>query len=189
MLTKPSNSIVPALFIIGALACSSPNSNSPTSPSVDTPAGTTGQLNILLTDLPTDDVAEINVFITALRVKKMQEPVAILASGIGLIDLLTLQGGVSQLIAAESLEAGTYEFIQFVLDEDQSFIVHNTDGQLPLKIPSQKIRVQGGHFDIEVGGTTTVMVDFDAESSLFMTGGGRYRLKPVIAIVNVASSS
>ena len=186
MLTSSSNSVISALFLIGVMACSNSNSSSPTSTLVDIPAGSTGKLSILLTDLPTDDLDEINVFITELRVKKMQEPVATLTSGIGLIDLLTLQGGITQLIADDNIEAGIYEFIQFVLDEDQSFIVHKTDGRLPLKIPSRKIRVQGGHFEIEAGSTTTVLLDFDAESSLSIGGNGRYRLKPVIAIVNVA---
>lgn len=189
MLSRSKKFAIPVLLLIGGLACSGPTLNSPTSVQVDSPAGTTGKLSVLLTDSPTDDVDEINVFITELRVKKLQEPLTTLASGIGLIDLLTLQNGVTQLIAEDSLEAGTYEFIQFVLDEDQSFIVHHTKGELPLKIPSQKIRVQGGRFDVQAGGATTVVVDFDAASSLFKGGGGRYRLKPVIVIVNVASTA
>ncbi len=36
-------------------------------------------------------------------------------------------------------------------------------------------------------GSTSVLIDFDAEKSLKKTGNGRYQLKPFVSIANVSS--
>ena len=52
---------------------------------------------------------------------------------------------------------------------------------LPLRIPSQEIKILGG-FRVDDDGTTTITLDFDAERSLVKLGNGEWLLKPVIAM-------
>ncbi len=135
--------------------------------------------------------SEVNrqVFIVELKVKPDGAPVERFASTIGLVDLLTLQGGATELLGDEQVAAGTYQFIEFLLDEDQSYVVDAVTGDtLPVKIPSEKIKIKGGPFAVPAEGLTSVLVDFDAEKSLKKTGNGRYQLKPDVSIVQVAQS-
>ena len=88
------------------------------------------------------------------------------------------------------VEAGTYQFIEILLDEDQSFAVDLLTGdEIPLKIPSEKIKINGGPFDVPADLTTSVLIDFDAEKSLKKTGNGRYQLKPFVTIAGVTQST
>lgn len=81
---------------------------------------------------------------------------------------------------------GRYEFIQVQLDESRSNVVDA--GQVePLQVPSEKIKLLGG-FEFLEDGTTTVLLDFDAEQSLVLRGNGEWLLKPVILMADVAMS-
>lgn len=149
---------------------------------------TSGSLVVLLTDNPVDEISELNVFIESLKVKPDGAPVERFASTIGLVDLLTLQNGVTELLGQGEVEAGTFQFIELLLDEDQSYVVEVASGeQKPLKIASEKIKIKGGPFDVLADGTTSVLVDFDAEKSLKKTGNGRYQLKAFVSIMTVTS--
>ncbi|MHC4816231.1 MAG: DUF4382 domain-containing protein [Planctomycetota bacterium] len=155
-----------------------------------TPGSSLGSLTIHLTDKPIDEVSELNVFIGELKVKRDGAPVERFASTLGLVDLLALQGGVTELLGQGEVEAGTYQFIEILLDEDQSYAVDLVTGdELALKIPSEKIKIKGGPFDVAAAGATSVLIDFDAERSLKKTGNGRYQLKPFVSIVQVTQSS
>ena len=170
-----------AIFI---LACSVPllaacGSDGPTTPR-------TGTLRVELTDDPTDQLAEINVFITGLTVKHSQSPVERIADEIGLVDLLSLQD-TTQLLAAVAVESGTYQYIRVDLDEERSHVVEIGSGQQPLQIASEEVRVLGG-FEVEEGGTTTVTLDFDAAASIRQQGDGGWLLVPVIVQANTQGS-
>jgi hypothetical protein len=159
-------------------------------PPPTTPGSTRGSLAVFLTDNPVDEILELNVFIESLKVKRDGEPVARFASAIGLVDLLALQNGVTELLGQDSVEAGTYQFIELLLDQDLSNVIEAATGdQLPLKISSEKIKIKGGPFEVLADGSTSITVDFDAERSLKKTGNGRYQLKPFVSIVEVTVSS
>ena len=146
-------------------------------------------LSIFLTDAPINDVDELNVYIAELKVKPDGGPVERFASTVGLVDLLTLQNGVTDLLGQDPVEARTYQFIELLLDEDLSYVVETATGeQKPLKIPSEKIKIAGGPFEVLADGTTSVTVDFDAEKSLKKTGNGRFQLKPFVSIVQVVQN-
>ena len=155
-----------------------------------TTTSTVGSLAIHMTDKPIDDVAAINVFVEGLKIKRDGAAVERFPSTVGLVDLLALQGGVTELLGQAQVEAGTYQFIEILLDQDQSTVLEIASGELlPLKIPSEKIKVAGGPFDVMAEGATSVVIDFDAEKSLKRTGNGRFQLKPSISIVKVTVSS
>jgi hypothetical protein len=167
------------IILAGVLLFPACGSDGPTSPR-------TGTLRVELTDDPTDQLEEINVFITGLTVKHAQNPVERITDEIGLIDLLSLQD-TTQLLAAVGVEPGTYQFIQVDLDQERSDVVEIGEGHKPLKIASEEIKVLGG-FEVREGGTTTVTLDFDAEASIRQQGNGDWLLVPVIVQANVDNS-
>ena len=158
----------------------------PPPPPPPPPAAEMGRLVIRMTDAPIDDVSQLNVFLEELKIKRDGEPVERFASLVELVDLLALQGGITELLGSEEIEPGRIQFIELHLDQDQSYVVDAVTGEeLDLKIPSEKIKIAGGPFDVMEGGETSVLVDFDAEKSLKRTGNGRYQLKPFVSIVDV----
>ena len=138
-----------------------------------------GTLSVYLTDAPTDEVSSVNVYITGLTVKRSGASVERFSNDVGLIDLLTLRNS-SLLMAEKNVRAGDYEFIRVELDQSRSNVIDKSTGEtLPLKIPSEEIKVHGG-FVVPTGGATNVVLDFDADKSLVKLGNGNWLLKPVI---------
>ena len=163
------------------------------------PDVTYGMLQINMTDAPTDEICKLVVYIAELRVKKDGSPPEILdgeRAGVGEYDLLQLQDGQEVVLGNFEVEQGVYQFIEMLLDESMSYVVEKSDPEnldivenceeetTPIKIPSAKFKINGGPF--EVGEQTEVLIDFDAENSLKMTGNGKtYQLKADVSIVEV----
>ena len=151
-----------------------------------------------MTDAPTDEICQLVVFIEDLRVKKDGSPAQILGAvnGIGAYDLMQLQNGQEIVLGNFDVETGLYQFIEMLLDESQSYVVEKIDPddpdiitnceieQVPLKIPSEKFKINGGPFEVDE--QTEVLIDFDAKNSLKTTGNGKtYQLKADVSIVDV----
>jgi hypothetical protein len=136
-----------------------------------------GTLSIYLTDAPTDEVSSVNVYITGLTIKRSGASVERFSNDVGLIDLLDLRDS-TLLIAEDNVTAGDYEFIRVGLDQSRSNVIVSGE-TLPLKIPSEEIKVLGG-FVVRTGGSTNIVLDFDADKSLVKLGDGNWLLKPVI---------
>ncbi len=183
---------------------SSDSGSSDSSGSSDDSSGTTdtevtgGSLQISMTDAPTDEICQLVVFIEDLRVKKDGSPAQILGAvnGIGAYDLMQLQNGQEIVLGNFDVETGLYQFIEMLLDESQSYVVEKIDPddpdiitnceieQVPLKIPSEKFKINGGPFEVDE--QTEVLIDFDAKNSLKTTGNGKtYQLKADVSIVDV----
>lgn len=168
-----------SLLLLAMLACD--GGGSPTSP----PLG--ARLTIAMRDAPTDEVSQVNVYITGLTVKPSAGPVVRLANDIGLVDLLVLRATTRELATA-GVEPGHYEFVQVDLDEARSSVVELASGQArPLRLASDEIKVVGG-FDVPAEGETVVTLDFDAAASLQRLGNGDWLLTPVIVMLGAASS-
>jgi len=171
--------LVSATFLACVLLLAACSSDGPTSPS-------TGILAVQLTDGPTDLLAEINVYITGLTVKHSDAPTERIADDIGLVDLLSLRDA-TQLLATVGVEPGFYNHIHVEFDQDLSNVVELVTGmEMPLQIASEEIKVLGG-FEVVEGGTTTILLDFDAEASIRQRGNGEWLLVPVIVQANVES--
>ena len=142
------------LAVMGAAGCD----DSPTSPTAD------ANLVVRLTDDHTDDVEQVNIF-SSVTANPVGGPPTTLALALmeNPQDLLVLQEAVIPL-ATRLVEAGDYDSLRINLDENRSSIV--ADGKtIRLRIPSEEIKIPGG-FRVNVDGTTTVTLDFDAEASL-----------------------
>ena len=151
-----------------------------------TPLSPSGQsiLHIQLTDAPTDEVSEVNVFIVGLTIKHSEKPVEQIANEFGLVDLLDLEDA-SVLLVSLSVESGSYDFIQVDLDESRSYVVESGERKL-LQIPSTEIKVLGG-FEVPEGEATTLLLDFDVNQSLVHEGNGEWLLQPVIVMQQVTT--
>ena len=147
-----------------------------------TPAG--ANLMINMTDAATDEVSQLNVYITGLTVKATGGSVMRIADNVGLVDLMALRNS-SRLLAAADVQPGSYEFVQVDLDQSRSNVVDKAGMTQPLKIPSQEIKVLGG-FTVMSSGVTTVTLDFKADQSLEHLGNGEWLLRPVIVQSNVS---
>lgn len=164
-----------------AAACGDSGYDNPTM------ASGNGRLAVQMTDATTDLVSSVNVYVTGITVKERGRAVARIASDIGLIDVLALKG-TTELLVEAGVPAGEYEFVQVDLDQERSNVVLEATGTvLPLKIPSEEIKVLGG-FTVREGGTTTVTLDFQADASLQLAIDGHWMLTPVIVMQSATVS-
>jgi hypothetical protein len=171
-------------LLVCFVACG--GASSPAAPRTSTSGDDLGTLEISMQDAPIDDVSELWVFVTGLRVKPDGRPVESLETFAGPYDLLRLRNGISELLVADRVLAGRYQFIEILLDQDQSYVVEVATGERrPLQIPSQKVKLNGGPFDVRPDRTTSVLFDFDAERSLKRKGNGDWQLKPFVSIIQV----
>jgi hypothetical protein len=160
-----------------------------------------GTLAIQMIDAPTAEICEIWVYIRDIRVKPDEESPILLGTGIGLYELLALQEGPAAPLGEWVVDGGLYQFIEILLDEDQSYVVERDqddpgDDDAPncltttpsdLQIPSEKFKVNGGPFTVTT--ETTVTIDFDAKRSLKRKGSTNnpkgWMLNPKVSIVDV----
>ena len=166
------------LFVAGALsACGGGGSSGAEGPG-------TGTVALLLTDMPTDDIAEINLSVTGATLIGDQGHQDIeIYEGSTHVNLLDLQN-YSQPIAIGEVPVGTYTKLRLQIDE-----VHIVDKQggdhYPRPPANGKIDLlEPGGIEVVPGRTLTAHVDFDAKKSIHVaqTGNGEYRLRPVVRV-------
>lgn len=143
-----------------------------------------------LTDAPNDNISAvfINIHHVELRVTKGDKsPWVRVAEGLGVVDLLTLQNGVTLPMDNVTLPAdSSVTQIRLVLDSSGHYITYDGEKTCQLKTPSEqktgvKLLIHKG-IDIQPGYTYKVVADFDAKKSIVMQGNGGCLLKPVIKL-------
>lgn len=168
--TKLGGALFLTTLLVASLACDGSSSTSP---------GPQSQLTIRMTDAPTDEASQVNVYISGLTLKPSGAPVVRIASDIGLVDLLALRATTRDL-ATIGVAPGSYEYVQVELDQSRSTVVERASGAVrPLQIASGEVKVLGGFVVPETGGAV-VTLDFDAAASLNHLGNGNWLLTPVI---------
>lgn len=106
------------------------------------------------------------------------------------VDLLTLTGGNSAVLADSTLPSGHYTQIRLILGDGNNVVVDSV--AFDLEVPSSaNTGLKLNHpFNIDAGALYEVTLDFDADKSVHITGAGQYKMKPVIrVIVNQTSGS
>lgn len=156
-------------------------------------SGQTGTVSMGLTDAPTMDLSSVNVAFNAIRLKPVDGPWQEFSlDEVGIIDLLTLQGGVTQpLITDEEVPAGEYEEIRLIVDTEQSWVTRESEGgaRYTLGVPSgeQSGLKLKGNFIVAADTSQSFTIDFDVRKSIVDPQGralGDYMLKPVLRLVN-----
>lgn len=187
--------MVLAVMLVGMLfaACQEEYSNE----------STTGKLNIQLTDapFPTDLVAEANVTITKIEVRKVDEEEGntfiTLSEEEMSFNLLDLTNGVTASLVDLEIEAGAYDLVRLYVSEASVLL---SDGTLhDMKVPSGEQTGIKIFMDpaIEVAGglTSELLLDFDVSKSFVVRGNSNspagikgFIFKPVIKASNLSTA-
>jgi hypothetical protein len=162
-------------FLVFLLSCSENTTG---------PSGEPGRIILHMTDAPAD-YEQVNIVVERVEVHKAEEGWFVVNDVTNTYDLLELRNGASVVIADTFLEPGHYTQMRLIIGEGSNIVV---DGiSYPLEIPSgMQTGVKLIHnFLIDPGVTYELMLDFEAENSIVVTGSGRYLLKPTIRIMPV----
>jgi len=95
------------------------------------------------------------------------------------VDLLQLTD-VSEVLGQKDLDSGKYTQIRLKIDSGTVTV----DGEThDLTIPSKVLKLNRG-FELEPDVDLKLILDFNVEDSLVETGKGKFKLKPVIAVIS-----
>ena len=145
----------------------------------------TGTLNVRLVDAPAA-YQQVNIVVTRVDVH---------AAGMDSMDgwftindvpatydLLILRNGASAVLGEQELPVGHYTQIRLIIGEGSTVMINDTI--YPLVIPSgMETGLKLNHpFDILPDQLYELVLDFDADRSINLTGSGEYKLSPVIRV-------
>ena len=181
-------------------------SPTPTTPPTPSPV-LSGSLTVYVTDAPPrDEVTSIMVTVSEVQVHKAaaeqeQEQSASdnqtqeqeqqqtqegegewisisLSDNATTFDLLEIKG-IEQYLGASEITAGKYTQVRLVIDKIQ---VKLGEGELQeATVPSEELKIVRP-FDIIAGEATAMVLDFDADRMVTITGAGKITVKPVIKL-------
>jgi hypothetical protein len=120
------------------------------------------------------------------------------SAGTRTCDLKKLQNSAQDLLGTGPLEAGSYTMLRLMVQSAKIYFDNSAVSATPcatsipepagasaaLTIPSGEVKLNGV-FAVTEGGATTVLLDFDGESSIRDTGNGRYMMSPVVRVLSV----
>jgi hypothetical protein len=166
----------------------------------DKDKGTTGTLNLSITDAPidTDGITGVYITVSAIHYHMGGEEWKVFEGyeGPRTFNLLDLQRGESELLGSFELEAGTYTQIRFILDapvfghgqhaNPGCFLEFEDESTKNLFVPSgsQTGYKAVGAFTVPVNGSVDITADFDVRKSVIKAGAsGKYILKPTIRLI------
>jgi hypothetical protein len=150
-----------------------------------------------LTDAPNDDLKSVFVMVKhaeiLMRARGKEGRVQV-ARGLGSIDLLTLQNGLTLPMADLTLpyDVEVYQ-IRLVLENSGHHTIHRNGARCDLRTPSQersgiKLLIKNG-VAIERGFSYSIVADFDAKKSVVSLGQGDCLLKPVLKLYSATRIS
>jgi hypothetical protein len=153
---------------------------------VPTGTGTgNGAMTVRLVDAPVTGYKEININVQEVKICQGDSEWISLGKPDKTVNLLELTGGVSEtLVDNATLPAGHYDQMRLILGPGNTVKLAD-DSVHDLKIPSG---LQSGlklivSFDVEVGTTKDVFIDFDAAHSIMLHQAGhkdKYLLRPTV---------
>jgi len=167
--------LIAAIFLIGMVGCE--NSSEPT--------GEFGTLKMYLVDLPSSFDSVV------VSVKQVEVHSAgngnsgwyVINDSLRSFDLLQLINGASAVLGDSVLLAGLYTQIRLVLG-DSNYVV-DSGTKHNLTVPSgMETGIKLNHsFTIEPNTLYELLLDFNVDKSIHITGTGEYKLDPVIRIM------
>lgn len=142
----------------------------------------TGTVALLLTDLPTDDVKEINFDVVEATLIGDQGQQNVF-TGNTRVNLLDLEN-YSVPIALGEVTAGTYTKLRLQIE---NFEIVDNDGEKHYPRPPANGKIdllEPGGIEVVPGRTLVAHVDMDANKSIHLvqTGNSKYRLRPVVRV-------
>jgi len=159
------------------------------SPTDNTGANGTGTLTIYLTDAPIALFDSVNIVFSQVSAHIDSQWVTVRGDTVK-VNLLDLSNGNTIVFGSADVPAGKYTQIRIKIDD--AYVV--IDGQRhPMDVPSgAKTGLKlGPQFTVADGSTYEMVVDFDANRSVVVTGpphNPRYKLKPHLRVATLAIS-
>ena len=186
--------IVSIISLAVLSACGGGSSTTETTPVAATP--TKGVLTLGVTDAPVDDAARVVVEFDGVTVKREGADDLTFTFEARQIDLLSLQGGGSELLLDDvELDAGVYESIRLLVNAERntmdSYVELPDTNQISLFVPSgaQSGLKLNDSFTVLAGGSTSLTIDFDLRKSLVNPRGqSDYFLKPRLRLIDNSES-
>ena len=93
-------------------------------------------------------------------------------------DLLKVKG-IEEFFGEAEVEAGKYTQMRLIVDKAEVALGDNEPQEA--EVPSQKLKFVRP-FDVVPGEVTTILIDFDADKSVTVTGAGKIIVKPVVKL-------
>ena len=147
---------------------------------------TTGTVEVRVTDAPPEGVSAI--VLTLSEIEAHDAGAADEKGWITLIedertfDLVKVEG-LEKLLGSTELPTGDYTQVRMkVLKAVVTLDVGSGDEEREATVPSDRLRVVG-RFTVEEDAITILVLDFDAEKSVVVTGAGRVQVKPVVKLL------
>jgi len=145
------------------------------------------RVKISMTDAPGDydkvfiDVLDVKIKADAAADEEGWESLSNVQPGV--YDLLTLTGGVTQLLANAEVPAGFLGQIRLILGNDNSVVINGESQALATPSAQQSgLKLQINQ-ELEAGMEYEYLLDFDVDQSVVSAGAsGGFNLKPVIRI-------
>ena len=146
-----------------------------------------GTLEVRVTDAPPEyDIESINVTVSQIDIHRAgneeDEWMSIEITGDSTFDLLQLQASdLEELLAEAEVGVGEYTQVRLTLG---TVDITMGDGSEPPEfvLPSGELKFVHP-FEIFVGETTILLLDFDADKSIVETGADKIIFKPVVKLI------
>lgn len=172
-----------ALAIAGTYGCSDKNNN---------PTGTAqGTLRMSITDAPAAFDA-VRLVVNEVAVHRAGSDTTggweVVRTDSATFDLIQLRNGTMAPLVTSTLAAGNFDMVRLKLGAGSTVVSNGVS--YPLTVPSGmqsgfKIK---GNFPVTAGNTTDLVLDFDADRSIVVTGNNTYILKPVVRVQVAATA-
>jgi hypothetical protein len=181
-----------ATLVVGAAACS----DSPSSPTLSG-----GNFTLRMRDTPFSDAKAVLVTFSSVRAHRSDSDWTVVpfvnAATTRTCDLKKLETS-EDVLGTASLPTGHYTQVRLVVQSAMLFFDNASTGSAcattitapagasaALEIPSGEVRLNR-EFDVTSSATTTMLLDFDGDQSIRLTGSSRYMMTPVITILSVS---
>jgi Domain of unknown function (DUF4382) len=159
--------------------------------STTSPATSQGQMKVTMVDSPAG-YDQINIVVTRVEVHKSGTDSTsgwvVINNISATYNLLTLRNGASVVLGNSALDVGHYTQIRLILGAGSNIVVNGVAYSLDIASGAQTGIKLNQEFDIQANVVYELMLDFNAEHSIVLTGNGQYKLKPVIRVVPVVIS-
>jgi hypothetical protein len=177
--------IILAVFsVIFWMSCSDDSSN------VD-PVSQNGRIKMYLVDSPST-LDSVIICVTRVEVHKSGSDSTsgwfVINDSTRYFDLLLLTNGASAILGDTDLTAGHYTQIRLIIGEGSYVVDQGIKHDLEIPSGSHSGLKLIHQFTIESGQLYELLLDFNVEKSIIITGNGTYKLKPTIRVIPMVIS-